>query len=108
METIPHVVKASHIFDFKIEIVFNDGTKGVVDLARYPLKGGVFEPLSNLDYFKKFFIDLNTLCWPNGADIAPERLYEQVMGQGTEISISAAIGREQNEKIHSLNIDHER
>lgn len=40
--------------------------------------GGVYEPLTDPNYFKKFFIDLNTLCWPNGADIAPERIYEQM------------------------------
>lgn len=57
---------------------FDDGKRGVVDLSKYPDKGGVFAPLSDIDYFKRFFVDLNTLCWPNGADIAPERLYEQL------------------------------
>ena len=36
------------------------------------------------EYFKKFFIDLNTACWPNGADVAPESSYESgkpVQGQ---------------------------
>jgi hypothetical protein len=40
----------------------------------------VFGPLRDVEYFKKFFLDLNTLCWPNGADIAPERLYEKARG----------------------------
>ncbi|MEK6582593.1 MAG: hypothetical protein AABZ25_09435 [Nitrospirota bacterium] len=40
-------------------------------------------------YFKRFFIDLNTLCWPNGADIAPERLYEI----GEEISKKESLVR---------------
>ena len=79
MGLIPHVVDARHIAGYKIEICFDDGRKGVVDLSAYPSKGGVFAPLSDPEYFKKFFIDLNTLCWPNGADIAPERLYEKLV-----------------------------
>ena len=77
MNSTPHVVHAQHIGNYKVKIFFDDGKIGVVDLSEYPAKGGVFSPLSDPDYFKKFFIDLNTLCWPNGADIAPERLYEQ-------------------------------
>lgn len=103
MNTAPHVVNARHINDYLIELVFDDGTQGVVDLVRYSQKGGVFEPLSDLNYFKKFFIDLNTLCWPNGADIAPERLYEQVTGKSSGTLILAAGDRAQNEKIQSFN-----
>ena len=47
-----------------------------MDIESYVERGGVFSKLRDKEYFKGFFIDLNTICWPNGADIAPERLYE--------------------------------
>lgn len=78
MNSTPYVIDARYLNDYNIEIFFDDGKAGVVDLRKYPDKGGVFSPLSDPEYFRKFFIDLNTLCWPNGADIAPERLYEQI------------------------------
>ena len=76
MDFIPHIVKAEYIKDYIIELQFNDGSVKKVNLETYTKKGGVFSKLKGKEYFKKFFIDLNTLCWPNGADIAPERLYE--------------------------------
>lgn len=76
MNFIPHVVGAKYVKDYMIKLKFNDGTLKMVDLKSYVERGGVFLELKNKKYFKKYFIDLNTLCWPNGADIAPERLYE--------------------------------
>jgi hypothetical protein len=37
-------------------------------------------PLHDPAYFRKLSIhpEFQTLCWPNGADIAPETLYEAV------------------------------
>ena len=48
-----------------------------IDFRRW-LKGPVFEPLKDLKYFRRFFLDGWTIAWTNGADIAPEALYEYV------------------------------
>ncbi|HHT9124764.1 MAG TPA: DUF2442 domain-containing protein [Candidatus Brocadiia bacterium] len=76
MDFIPHVLEAEYVKDYKVKLKFNDEIQKIVDLESYVEKGGIFSELKDKEYFKKFFIDLNTLCWPNGADIAPERLYE--------------------------------
>jgi hypothetical protein len=76
---IPKVVEASYEHDFIIRIRFADGTEGDVDLAD-ELHGEIFEPLKSVNVFKQFSIhpDFHTLCWPNGADIAPEFLYDRI------------------------------
>lgn len=87
MLTIPHVVEAEYIKDYMIKLRFDDGSVKIVDLEPYTKRGGVFSSFSNKEFFKTFYIDLNTLCWPNGADIAPERLYEigQVLRDGEKV-----------------------
>lgn len=60
-----------------VEVEFADGLKAEVDLERF-LWGPIFEPLKDPERFRKFRIDktFGTLAWRNGADIAPETLYE--------------------------------
>lgn len=76
---IPRVVAASYVRDYVLHIRFADGVEGDVDLER-ELTGVVFEPLRDLSYFRQFKVDadIHTITWPNGADFAPEFLYEQV------------------------------
>ena len=75
---IQKILDARYINAFKVYIRFADGTEGELDLED-ELYGEVFEPLKNVQFFKKVKVhpDFHTLCWPNGADIAPEFLYEK-------------------------------
>ena len=74
----PRVIEAHHVRDYIVFVRFQDGHEGEVDL-RPQLHGEVFEPLKDADYFRQFRVDgdLHTLVWPNGADFAPEFLYER-------------------------------
>jgi hypothetical protein len=76
MLKIAHITEAEYIRDYMIKVRFDDESVKIVDLEPYTKRGGVFSSFSDKEFFKSFFLDLNTLCWPNGADIAPERLYE--------------------------------
>ena len=72
------VIEARVIRDFTVEVVFDDLKKGVVDLRRY-LGRGIFKELLDKKKFRRMKVDaeLGTICWPNGADIAPDMLYSQ-------------------------------
>jgi hypothetical protein len=75
MVFLPHVIRANHEQGFRIHLTFNDGTEASVDFESW-LTGPIFEPLKDVAYFQNFFLDGGTVVWANGADIAPETLYE--------------------------------
>jgi hypothetical protein len=68
----------------QLRLTFSDGAVKDVDLAPY-LDGKIFAPLKDRDYFRTVQVnpDLDTIVWDNGADFAPEFLYE--IGQLTPI-----------------------
>ena len=76
---ILHVKEAKYLHDCVIWLRFNDGAEGMVDLKE-ELYGEVFEPLRDMERFKSFKVDpdLETIAWENGADLAPEFLYEKM------------------------------
>ena len=69
------VTKAAYLNKYRILLTFNNGVSKTVDLED-EIKDSIYEPLRQIDYFKKFEIKYNTIEWPNGADYAPEYLYE--------------------------------
>ncbi|MET0379663.1 MAG: DUF2442 domain-containing protein [Spongiibacteraceae bacterium] len=74
-----HVTSAKYIDDYRIWVCFDDGTEGEADLSS-ALSGPAFAPLRDKTVFGRFSVDpeLETIVWPNGADLAPEYLKELV------------------------------
>jgi len=56
------VIKATYLDGYRIKLQFNDGAEKIVDLS-LSLKGTVFAPLKDIEYFKRFSIKFNTIEW---------------------------------------------
>ena len=73
------VVKARYVRDYTIWLRFKDDVEGEVDFTE-DLWGPVFEPLRDIEYFRKFKVKGSSIEWPNGADFAPEFLHLRALG----------------------------
>lgn len=74
---ILHIVHAEVAGGHRLALEFDDETRKVVDVKPL-LEGPIFEPLRDPRYFSRMALDpvCGTVVWPNGADFAPEALYE--------------------------------
>jgi hypothetical protein len=71
------IIKAHYQGDFQVALTFSDGSEGLFD-GRVLLQrsGSLLVPLRGEAYFQRLFIDCGALCWPNGLELSPSRLYE--------------------------------
>jgi hypothetical protein len=77
------VISVQPLDDYELEVRFDDGVSGIVSLAGR-LFGPVFEPLRDIALFRQAAIDeFGVVCWPNGADLAPDALYEKIRSKVT-------------------------
>jgi hypothetical protein len=76
---LPKLLEAKYQGDYRVWLKFEDGIDGEVDLEK-ELWGEVFQPLKDKVRFAELSVneELETLVWPNGADFAPEFLYQQL------------------------------
>jgi hypothetical protein len=76
---LPKLKNAKYLGDYRIWLKFTDGVEGEVDLES-ELWGEMFQPLKDKARFAELLLDkeLETIVWPNGADFAPEFLYQKL------------------------------
>lgn len=72
-----HVNAVTKLGEYRLRLTFNNGAIKEVDLSN-ELYGEVFEPLRLPTVFAQVYVnpETGTIEWPNGADFAPEFLYE--------------------------------
>jgi hypothetical protein len=76
------VVEVKALESYRIWVRFSDGVEGVIDLS--DLMGqGVFRELAEPKEFAKIRVDpeSRTVAWPNGVDLCPDALYEDIKAQ---------------------------
>lgn len=69
------IVDVDYIGGYRLLLSFNDGCCKVVDLSPY-LEGELFGELLDETNFVQYGLTMTTIEWYNGADFAPEFLYE--------------------------------
>ena len=72
--------------DFRLDVMFVDGTRGEVDLWNFlngsSTNGTVFEPLRELAFFARAQVVMGAVQWANGADLAPDAMYDAIKAHG--------------------------
>ena len=69
-----------------LRVTFVDGTMGDVDMRNFlndqQAKGTVFEPLRDPNVFAQARVVMGAVQWPNGADLAPDAMYDAIKAHG--------------------------
>jgi len=83
--------------DAQLEVTFVDGTSGRVDMRAFlnssKVEGTVFEPLRDPSVFIQAQVVMSATQWPNGADLAPDAMYDAIheTGFGLWTSVQLAL-----------------
>ncbi len=75
-----YVTNANYLDGHKIWLEFNDKRNGIIDLEKTMINDHrpIFKELANLEQFKKFRVESDTIVWDNGLDLAPDFLYSKL------------------------------
>ena len=70
----------------RLQVSFADSTSGEVRLQAFlkssRVDGTVFEQLRGEEAFRRVGVELGAVVWPNGADLAPDAMYDAIRHAG--------------------------
>lgn len=92
------VIDVDYIKDYELLLTFNDGQRKRVDLQPY-LIGEVFGELLDKSKFIQYGLTRVTIEWSNGADFAPEYLYE--ISEAVDTKVAEEDGSSEYKKARS-------
>lgn len=78
---VPWRVLAINVLpDYRLSVTCNDGTSGIVDMSALvnSADAGIFAALKDVQLFQQANIELGAITWPNGADLDPVWIHEEI------------------------------
>ncbi len=85
-EAVWRVASAEALPGLRLRVRFIDGTNGDVELEGFlsgeKVRGTVFEAPREAEFFGSFSVVDGTIWWPNGADLAPDAMYDAIRESG--------------------------
>lgn len=65
---------------YRLSITCNDGTNGIVDMSALvnSADAGMYAALKDHQMFQQVKVELGVLTWPNGADLDPSWVHEEI------------------------------
>ncbi len=85
--TVPwRVSSVTALPDSRLRVRFVDGLSGEVEMRGFlnnpKVDGTVFEALRDMAMFVQARVVLGAVQWPNGADLAPDAMYDAIRERG--------------------------
>lgn len=73
------VTQLEKLGGYRLRLTFSDGSTGVADLTEIAtMDAPMTRPLRDPDYFARVFLDFGAPTWPNGFDLAPWALHDDL------------------------------
>ena len=77
------ILTAKHLHDFVIRVEFSDGSVGDYDLASLCARNtALTSAWQDPVFFRRFFIELGALSWPNGLELSADSIHRRLEEQG--------------------------
>jgi hypothetical protein len=77
------VTKLKCLGGYRLHATFSDGTAGEHDFSTLVAESGPMgEPLRDPTYFARVFLEYGAPTWPNGFDMCPDWLRQQIETTG--------------------------
>ncbi len=78
------LTKVTPLANYEIEVVFNDGAHGIVEMVKLIMSDGAgfFAALKDRDLFNKAHLEYGVLTWPGEIDLAPDAMHDAIKQKG--------------------------
>lgn len=79
------VAEVESLPGYRLRVRFNDGTAGVVEMAKFVKSdaAGVFATLRDERLFRQVRVNLGAVTWPGDLDLAPDAMHRAIKAYGS-------------------------